>query len=241
MTYAPSFGPVPVPQSTIDDQYAVLRAHLSAVASHSALSGLSVGTEVLTGPAAVTLLGAIETGQIDLVVMNSHGRAGVVRWLLGSVAEHIVHYATVPLLILRERDSAGAIQNSATAAGDLTVATSWRALVGLDSSALAEEALAPTVSVLQALSGTGRSRLHVVHIERPLSDADDLEPVLGSTEQRSHRRQAPAPSRAASSHRPSALSAHALECRRRRRSRTRARHALRLPPHWPASPCERGW
>ena len=38
---------------------------------------------------------------IDLIVLPSHGRSGVKRLLLGSVAEHVVRAAHCPVLILR--------------------------------------------------------------------------------------------------------------------------------------------
>lgn len=36
---------------------------------------------------------------IDLIVLGSHGRQGIVRWLLGSTAEHVLHHAHCPVLI----------------------------------------------------------------------------------------------------------------------------------------------
>ena len=36
----------------------------------------------------------------DLIVMTTHGRTGVARWLLGSVAEQVVRTATVPVLTI---------------------------------------------------------------------------------------------------------------------------------------------
>ncbi|WDQ14921.1 universal stress protein [Rhodopirellula sp. P2] len=39
--------------------------------------------------------------KIDLIVLPSHGRSGVKRLLLGSVAEHVVRAAHCPVLILR--------------------------------------------------------------------------------------------------------------------------------------------
>jgi nucleotide-binding universal stress UspA family protein len=174
--YLPSFGPVPVSQSVVDAQYDVLRAGLAEQARQPALAGISVSTELLFGPIAATLLAAIETEQIDLVVMNSHGRGGMERWLLGSVAEHLVHHATVPMLILRAATEAAAGLRDMT---DLP----WVAVVGLDGSAFAEEALLPTTQVLQALSGSGRGHLRLIRVERSMSEADDLEPLLGGPEQ----------------------------------------------------------
>ena len=36
----------------------------------------------------------------DLIVMTSHGRSGVQRWLLGSVAEKLVREAPVPVVLV---------------------------------------------------------------------------------------------------------------------------------------------
>jgi nucleotide-binding universal stress UspA family protein len=38
----------------------------------------------------------------DLIVLNSHGRTGIGRLLIGSVAERIVRYAHCPVLVLRK-------------------------------------------------------------------------------------------------------------------------------------------
>lgn len=38
---------------------------------------------------------------VDLVVMGSHGRRGIGRWLLGSVASQVVHHAPCPVLVVR--------------------------------------------------------------------------------------------------------------------------------------------
>ncbi len=37
----------------------------------------------------------------DLVIMGTHGRRGVQRWMLGSVAEGMIHAAQVPVLVVR--------------------------------------------------------------------------------------------------------------------------------------------
>jgi hypothetical protein len=40
----------------------------------------------------------------DLVVMASHGRTGVRRWFLGSVAEEVLRQSTVPIMLIRQHD-----------------------------------------------------------------------------------------------------------------------------------------
>jgi hypothetical protein len=68
------WGPVSLSQTTIDAQYGMLRAYLTAQARLPEFNGISVTTDLLTGPVAATLLAAIEREHTDLVVMNSHGR-----------------------------------------------------------------------------------------------------------------------------------------------------------------------
>jgi len=60
---------------------------------------LTATAEVFTGSPAVTLLDAIRPD--DLVVMTTHGRGGVRRWLLGSVADKLVRAAASPVLLVR--------------------------------------------------------------------------------------------------------------------------------------------
>lgn len=51
------------------------------------------------------LLDLIESDpSIDLVILGSHGRTGIRRALLGSVAEKIVRHAAIPVLVARSRD-----------------------------------------------------------------------------------------------------------------------------------------
>ncbi|HWE63753.1 MAG TPA: universal stress protein [Chloroflexota bacterium] len=72
---------------------------------------------------------------IDLVVLCSHGRRGLARLALGSVAERLLHDGSAPQLLVRAFGP------------PLTLA---RAVVPLDESTLAEQAL----TVLAALAGS---------------------------------------------------------------------------------------
>lgn len=71
---------------------------------------VAVGTRSRVGPPGTEILAAIEGDpSVDLVVMGSHGRTGLARALLGSVAEKVVRHARCPVLIAREptRDPEG--------------------------------------------------------------------------------------------------------------------------------------
>lgn len=50
------------------------------------------------------ILDAIEETESDVVVMGTHGRSGVSRFLIGSVAEEVVRSADVPVMAVSRRD-----------------------------------------------------------------------------------------------------------------------------------------
>jgi nucleotide-binding universal stress UspA family protein len=56
---------------------------------------------VRTGPAAIEVLKAAKEFESDLIVIPTHGRAGLKRLVLGSVAERVIRESTVPVLTLR--------------------------------------------------------------------------------------------------------------------------------------------
>ncbi len=64
--------------------------------------------QVVHGSAGEAILDAARQGGVDLIVMATHGRIGLDRLLHGSTAYHVVHGASVPVLLLH---------GSATAAG----------------------------------------------------------------------------------------------------------------------------
>ena len=83
----------------LEDQITLATEYLTEVARPLADQGIAVTTEVRHGIACRELIGAMMPG--DLFVIASHGRSGVARWFLGSVAEEITRHATVPVLLVR--------------------------------------------------------------------------------------------------------------------------------------------
>jgi nucleotide-binding universal stress UspA family protein len=54
------------------------------------------------GDAATELLAAAKEWKADLIVMGTHGRTGLARLVLGSVARNVLHHAPCSVLISRE-------------------------------------------------------------------------------------------------------------------------------------------
>jgi nucleotide-binding universal stress UspA family protein len=60
-----------------------------------------VETSVWYGPAAHAILEASRIYKVHEIVMTTHGRSGLGRLLLGSVAESVLRGSTTPILLLR--------------------------------------------------------------------------------------------------------------------------------------------
>ncbi|HEV2072194.1 MAG TPA: universal stress protein [Thermomicrobiales bacterium] len=73
--------------------------YLDDVARRLGDRGHRITHEVRCGPAAGQLIDAAQPG--DLYVMASHGRTGLSRWFMGSVAEEVVRRIPVPVLLVR--------------------------------------------------------------------------------------------------------------------------------------------
>jgi nucleotide-binding universal stress UspA family protein len=69
-----------------------------------------VEVAVLTGSPAQTILDYAGSESVDLIVMATHGRTGLRRWLYGSVTEKVLHGCTCSMLIVRP--PAGALKDN---------------------------------------------------------------------------------------------------------------------------------
>lgn len=92
-------------QPYFDETIAVQReaavAELDVIAGDLRAAGIAATSVVQAGSPANQLLDLLADGRYDLVVMSSHGRTGVKRWVLGSVAERLVEASHTPVLIVR--------------------------------------------------------------------------------------------------------------------------------------------
>jgi nucleotide-binding universal stress UspA family protein len=71
----------------------------------AAQSGVPITTSVRVGSPADTILEHIETYGIDLIVMATHGRTGLKRWVYGSVTAKVLRSASCSLLVIRPTDA----------------------------------------------------------------------------------------------------------------------------------------
>ena len=91
-------------QTVLADEAAAAGEYLAGIQADLTARGLTVTTESPLG-AVVSAITATARPD-DLLVMATHGRGGMARWFLGSVAEAVVRQATVPVLLVRVVESA---------------------------------------------------------------------------------------------------------------------------------------
>ncbi len=65
-------------------------------------AGLRAEADRREGDAATEILAAASASNADLIVMGTHGRSGLTRIVLGSVARNVLQHATCSVLIIRE-------------------------------------------------------------------------------------------------------------------------------------------
>lgn len=63
--------------------------------------GIPFRTIVSEGPVAEAILDHATALDVDLIVMSTHGRGGVLRWVYGSVAERVLQGSACPVLLIR--------------------------------------------------------------------------------------------------------------------------------------------
>ncbi|HLZ09910.1 MAG TPA: universal stress protein, partial [Chloroflexota bacterium] len=101
----------------------------------------SIETTVVVGDAAQAILSEAARTGTDLIVMSTHGRSGIGRWIYGSVADAVMRQTTVPILLI-----------PATCSRVWTPGEPGRILVPLDGSQLGEAVLGPASDLAQAMS-----------------------------------------------------------------------------------------
>jgi nucleotide-binding universal stress UspA family protein len=88
------------PLATANDE-AARKAALEKLGDDN-LAGIDTDIAWIEGGApAKAICDYAETHGVDLIVVGSHGRGGVERWLIGSVAERVVRHATTNVYVVR--------------------------------------------------------------------------------------------------------------------------------------------
>lgn len=107
---APAEPAMVTPQATeaimegVEAEQRAAADYLTRVATKFRDAGANVETVVVSGSPGIEIARWAESHDVDVITICSHGRSGLGRALLGSVADHLVHHVKVPVLILRYQE-----------------------------------------------------------------------------------------------------------------------------------------
>jgi len=77
------------------------RDYLEEIITRLKRREVTAKAEIMFGTAAETILNFADQANVSMVAMTTHGRSGVSRWALGSVAERVLRAGNTPLLLVR--------------------------------------------------------------------------------------------------------------------------------------------
>ena len=99
----PMDGPVPVDliEEAAESETVDAHSYLAAQEQRLRDGGLSVTAEVVEADPAEAIVGRAREHNSDLIVMATHGRSGLSRLVLGSVAGEVVRNSHLPVLLVR--------------------------------------------------------------------------------------------------------------------------------------------
>ena len=99
--------PMPIPPNLYEDLEASARKYaekkLAALQVKARAAGVRAASLVLEGVAHEQIVRAARSKKVDLIVIGTHGRTGLAKLFLGSVASRVVAAATCPVLTVRGR------------------------------------------------------------------------------------------------------------------------------------------
>jgi nucleotide-binding universal stress UspA family protein len=78
-----------------------LKEYLAKIEKRLKDAGLSVRSEVRKGKPAEQIIEYASENPFNLIVMSTHGRSGLGRWVFGSVADKVLHGASSPIFLVR--------------------------------------------------------------------------------------------------------------------------------------------
>jgi nucleotide-binding universal stress UspA family protein len=115
VTFVRVAEPVPIPLN--DEAYAftskewqlmetesrtAAEKYLNKLVSGTKYDNVNIQSKVLAGGRAADMIADYASkNDVDLIIIATHGRSGVSRWVWGSVADHILRSACVPVLMIR--------------------------------------------------------------------------------------------------------------------------------------------
>lgn len=94
---------LPVESAEADYAWQNANHYLNRIAAPLERRGLKVNKEIIEGQPAESILDVAKAHKVDVIVMSTHGRTGLSRLFMGSVAQKVVAEATCPVFLVPQR------------------------------------------------------------------------------------------------------------------------------------------
>jgi nucleotide-binding universal stress UspA family protein len=88
-------------QAVLEAEESETKAYLKGMSEHLSGHGFAVTTEHKDGAASEVIIEFSKSLPADLVAMTTHGRSGLARVVVGSVADEVVRKVSCPVLLVR--------------------------------------------------------------------------------------------------------------------------------------------
>lgn len=99
---------LPIPADELKRLTDDAQSYLDSVSGRISRQGIRVKTMVRVGQAADEIVKAAHATGANLIAMSTHGRNGMVRWMLGSVTDRVIRLeGTIPVLAISARAAEG--------------------------------------------------------------------------------------------------------------------------------------
>jgi nucleotide-binding universal stress UspA family protein len=92
-------------ESIINLEKQEARSYLAARQINLTKKGLTTRIEILDGPAAEQIIAFACQEKVNLIVMSTHGRSGLLRWVHGSVTVKVLQGAPCPVFLVRAAEA----------------------------------------------------------------------------------------------------------------------------------------
>jgi nucleotide-binding universal stress UspA family protein len=178
MPGAMAMGPLVETQEQIRQERAI---YLTSIRHRLERHGIAASCREPKGRAAEAIVTCARRLDADLIAMTTHGRSGLGRALLGSVADEVIRTAPCPVLLVRRDrvgthgEATGHCAESAVDAGPVE-STYGRIVVPLDGSELAEQILTVVLPLVRRFGSKVILVTALGSMESSLDDAAELDP-----------------------------------------------------------------
>ena len=87
----------------IERARALIQSNIDAAKAQFEAQGITAETKLLEGESiSRTIIKAVDELNVDLIVLSSHGRSGIKKLLMGSVAQSLITESKVPVFVVKQ-------------------------------------------------------------------------------------------------------------------------------------------